>query len=291
MFFEGLPAEHLACTIILRGASKLELRKLKKVTLKMVFARYNWRLEQSFLMDEFAKPPCPKNDSFFCGSKENSPDNKNDTDNGFLNQNHLSTDNKTETTVETLDNMIENENNNIFEENISITTTTCKQKNEHECNNECNEVEISLSNTNTKNDSKRKLSKTDAFNDPLQFYEDDVFNDTNNTQKLSVSEVPLLNRFRKALDYTILSYSPFLTFTIPFLETEVGRRCKLRKFFPKDIYYSAQFCENGNKILDHKVLNVYEKKPTNTHANLKVNLLINMGGGRFLLIIFITKSW
>jgi hypothetical protein len=65
MFFEGCSAQHLGCTVLLRGGTTVELSKLKRVVSRAVFARYNWRLEKSFLMDEFALPPSPPTDSFF----------------------------------------------------------------------------------------------------------------------------------------------------------------------------------------------------------------------------------
>lgn len=37
---------------------------MKKVTSTMIFAAYSWRLEKSFLMDEFARPPLQSDDSF-----------------------------------------------------------------------------------------------------------------------------------------------------------------------------------------------------------------------------------
>ena len=30
-------------------------------------------------------------------------------------------------------------------------------------------------------------------------------------------------------------------FSVPYLETETGRNCALRKFFPQEIFWSAQF--------------------------------------------------
>lgn len=221
MFFEGLPASHLASTIILRGASKIELRKLKSVALNFIFARYSWRLEQSFLMDTFAKPPNPKCDFF--STKENSPDNHYDTENNRI-------------VVPT------------YEDSIFCKTD------------ETNKVEISL-------------SRTEVSEDPLQ---SEHFNSSE--QILSVTEMPLLNRFRKALDDTILSYSPYLMFTVPFLETDLGSKCKLRKFFPKDIYYSAQFLEGGDKTALKQITtcdkkdfvneNIYKVKYMNHSSNL-----------------------
>jgi 1-phosphatidylinositol-3-phosphate 5-kinase len=72
MFFEGCSAQHLGCTVLLRGATKVELSKLKRVVSRAVFARYSWRLEKSFLMDEFALPPSPPTDSFFDETVTNS---------------------------------------------------------------------------------------------------------------------------------------------------------------------------------------------------------------------------
>ncbi len=57
MCFEGCAFPQLGCTILLRGATETELKKLKKVTSAVVFMCYNAKLEKSFLMDEFAKPP------------------------------------------------------------------------------------------------------------------------------------------------------------------------------------------------------------------------------------------
>jgi 1-phosphatidylinositol-3-phosphate 5-kinase len=65
MFFEGCSSQHLGCTALLRGATNSELAKLKRVVSHLVFTQYSWRLEKSFLMDEFARPPSPPTDSFF----------------------------------------------------------------------------------------------------------------------------------------------------------------------------------------------------------------------------------
>jgi 1-phosphatidylinositol-3-phosphate 5-kinase len=84
--------------------------------------------------------------------------------------------------------------------------------------------------------------------DPLHQYmnedEDDVFNRiSSSSQYLNVADIPLLNKFKKALEGTILSVSPYMKFSIPYLETEPGRNCVLRSFFPKELYYSAYFSD------------------------------------------------
>ncbi|XP_045431518.1 1-phosphatidylinositol 3-phosphate 5-kinase isoform X12 [Pipistrellus kuhlii] len=56
MFFEGC-AQHLGCTIKLRGGSDYELARVKDILIFMICVAYHSQLEISFLMDEFAMPP------------------------------------------------------------------------------------------------------------------------------------------------------------------------------------------------------------------------------------------
>ncbi|KAL0372702.1 UNVERIFIED_CONTAM: putative 1-phosphatidylinositol-3-phosphate 5-kinase FAB1C [Sesamum calycinum] len=51
MFFEGCP-RRLGCTVLLRGSSREDLKKVKTVTQYAVFAAYHLSLETSFLADE-----------------------------------------------------------------------------------------------------------------------------------------------------------------------------------------------------------------------------------------------
>lgn len=45
-----------SCSILLRGAEMEVLVKLKRVALLILFARFNWRFESSFLSDEYGLP-------------------------------------------------------------------------------------------------------------------------------------------------------------------------------------------------------------------------------------------
>lgn len=56
MFFEGCP-RHLGCTVLLKGACREELKKVKHVVQYAVFAAYHLSLETSFLADEGASLP------------------------------------------------------------------------------------------------------------------------------------------------------------------------------------------------------------------------------------------
>lgn len=184
MFFEGLPQQHLGGTVILRGAPESELKKVKKVASFYLFAHYNWRLEKSFLMDEYALPP---KDDIFDDNKENSP--------------------------------------LLPPANVAPKTKP-------------NDVKVSTNITvEEKGISKEPV---ETFSDPLRDLESDVYK-TSGKEKLSVAELPFSNEFRKALNGTILSVSPYITFAMPYLETELGKKCKLRSFFPDEIFYSKQF--------------------------------------------------
>lgn len=204
MFFEGLPLAHLGSTVLLRGASKCELIRLKKVASFILFACYNWRLEKSFLMDEFAQPPI---DEFFDESKENSP---------------------TLPSTEFLD--------------IPNNETQTKKNNSRNEERVKQEVE-----------DKRILTEpVENFSDPLHNLADESFH-PDTTEKFSVAELPMSSQFRKALNGTVLSVSPYIVFPVPYLETEVGKKSKLRSFFPEEIYYSNQF-RNEKKIKCTSVL-------------------------------------
>lgn len=218
MFFEGLPLAHLGATVLLRGASNCELVRLKKVASFMLFACYNWRLEKSFLMDEFAQPP---KDEFFDESKENSP-----------------------TTLSTAETLI------------------------HPPPEEIRIKKNSLKNEDRVEDKRISAEPVEKFSDPLQNMGDENFK-LDTTEKFSVAELPMSSQFRKALNGTILSVSPYIVFPVPYLETEVGKKSKLRSFFPGEIYHSNQFI-NGKKT---KCTSALESDAANSgNAQTEVNV-------------------
>ncbi|XP_014610416.1 PREDICTED: 1-phosphatidylinositol 3-phosphate 5-kinase isoform X2 [Polistes canadensis] len=367
MYFEGCANAHLGTTILLRGGSLPELKKVKNVTSTMIFAAYSWRLEKSFLMDEFARPLSPKDNSFLDETtKKNNSDSKN-------NEQLLITKGKDD--VETLPN-IENNEGMDTKENIKLLqiydtgnissnergidktypinrNTFMKDEdmenpsgNDHLLNSaalkqissmlneDCDPYDtLKLFKTKTRsntNDSKdfEQSSKditqcysnsnvplstlkgnTDiqniSFNsgnnleiksgeqsnvsrcveekriygesisdhsDPLHQYlnedEEDVFHQISpNGQYLSVADLPLLNKFKKALEGTVLSVSPYLKFSVPYLETEPGRNCVLRSFFPREIFYSEQFLD---KTKEARISNV------SVEQNLSDKPLLNL---------------
>ncbi|CAH0546520.1 unnamed protein product [Brassicogethes aeneus] len=227
MFFDGLPLPHLGGTVLLRGASRSVLSRLEKVASFMLFTAYNWRLEKSFLMDEFAQPPNTKCE-FLDDSKENSPK--------LPDAKPIALDVK-----------------------LSESTPVKGEKIEHE--------------------GKKILSEEiKDFTDPLHSTYDNS-ESQKTTEQFSVAELPFSNNFRKALDDTILCISPYTLFPIPYLETEVGKKCSLRRFFPTEIYFSEQFNDNNDRkskwkeeteVVSKNISTAEKKKPLHPFLTAKI---------------------
>lgn len=196
MFFEGLPNPHLGGTVLLRGGSKTELNILKNISSLMLFSLYNWRLENSFLMDEYASPPSSTCE-FLDDSKDNSPE--------FPAPKSSNSSTKLEQIEKKNDfNTPKRDKSDVIAESKRIIVETVKD-----------------------------------FTDPLHSYKSE--NHSEVIEKLTVTQLPFANTFRKCLDDSTLSVSPYIVFSVPYLETETGKKSELRKFFPKDIYFSEQF--------------------------------------------------
>lgn len=184
MFFDGCAFPQLGCTLLLRGASGPELKKLKGVTNATVFMYYNAKLEKSFLLDEFAKPPTVPSFTFI----EEIVSPKHGNLKHFLN-------------FETSSKKSENEEKIKVEKNVS----DCKPENVK---------------TDRKIDLEEKRTSAKSVvdhDDPLHFNsrtdDDEVFitSSDNESSNLSFKEVPLKqNNFRTALQDTVLSYSPYI---------------------------------------------------------------------------------
>lgn len=245
MFLEGCSSPHLGCTVLLRGAPVSELAKLKRVTSWLIFACYNWRLEQSFLMDEFANPPFLNEDVFFedvpkekkkklQSNKSNDISIHNQFDPGAVSSPLLNENSTVELFPSQEINSHEMGLKNIPEmhfketENISpniISNKYCvKNKtnnvSEHSDKLSCESVSrlsrLSGKDKSLSEEKRINVESVSDFSDPLHLYlnlEDEVFTDNTGGQAFSVSELPQANKFCKALDDTVLTISPFLKVT------------------------------------------------------------------------------
>ncbi|XP_076228988.1 1-phosphatidylinositol 3-phosphate 5-kinase fab1 isoform X2 [Nomia melanderi] len=374
MYFEGCANPHLGATILLRGGSQAELKKVKNVTSMMIFAAYSWRLEKSFLMDEFARPPSPKDNSFLdetsqkdskdfeatdktlqTRSNEENDDaestdsteilkiSKIEKDSGTSsNEKHIIEieipTNKSTPLKDKMTEQLYSENtlnlnsvkqiSSILSEDIDSYDTlklfkpktkpnvndskaledyiTGKMSHNNDSSNASSGLGTDYSedqnstmelfsgksgekiNKKTEEETEKPKIKDKIVleekriygesisdrSDPLHQYlnedEENVFSQTSpNGQHLSVADLPLLNKFKKALEGTILSVSPYLKFSIPYLETETGRNCVLRSFFPREIFYSAQFLD---KVKEIKTSNAASEQSGNENPLMKLQL-------------------
>ncbi|XP_046687146.1 putative 1-phosphatidylinositol 3-phosphate 5-kinase, partial [Homalodisca vitripennis] len=231
MFLEGCMSPHLGCTVLLRGASTAELAKLKRVTGWLIYALYNWRLEFSFLMDEFAEPPTLGDDNFF-QDDDHSPKKEKLLTSSPLNDNFINSQS------------MQQLRNSGGSRSPSVKRVKSADKENRESDESLSDrTKLSGKEKSISDERRMNVESVSDFSDPLHLYmnlDDDVFKKSNNGQSLSVSEPAKSNRFRKALDDTLLSVSPFLKFSVPYLETENGRNCLLRRYFPKQVYWTAQ---------------------------------------------------
>lgn len=365
MYFEGCANPHLGATILLRGGSQTELKKVKNVTSMMIFAAYSWRLEKSFLMDEFARPPSPKDNPFLDETCKDFKDfqetnkilhakvsEENDLllghckeytenqeilkvsevqeDSGSVSSDKLCLElelslNEGTPIKDIVSNSIKQissilsedidpydtlklfkpkTKSSVIDEKAAGNCLTSKTNNDNLNNssdldidgkqdtnstvelfggkttikvnkNIKEEVEKSKIKDKVVSEEKRIYGESISdHSDPLHQYlnedEEDVFSQTSpNGQHLSVADLPLLNKFKKALEGTILSVSPYLKFSVPYLETETGRNCILRSFFPREIFYSVQFMD---KVKEIKTGNVFTEQSVieNPLMNLKL---------------------
>lgn len=78
--------------------------------------------------------------------------------------------------------------------------------------------------------------------DPLYNYQknkdDTIFFSSHTLQEKSFKHC---QKFKKLLKEVILSVSPFISYELPYLETESGSMCINRKFFSEEIYWSQHF--------------------------------------------------
>lgn len=201
LMFVETPSNPRSCSVLLRGSNYNELVRVKRVAAFLLFARYNWRLEMSFLLNELARPPVPKPNIF--ESKDYSPcsDITKQSAITFSNTEYL------------------------HEKNNSRVKKSEKK---------CDERFVNKENVQD-------------FSDPLRTTEI-VTNDFDSEYLVKFAvEQPCDNRFRTALNSTILSISPFSHFPLPYLETEIGRKCALRSRFPNELFYSKQWSDTIEK--------------------------------------------
>ncbi|ELU02982.1 hypothetical protein CAPTEDRAFT_176607 [Capitella teleta] len=72
----------------------------------------------------------------------------------------------------------------------------------------------------------------------------------------------LQNKFKKALEDVILSISPLVKYSVPYLESNAGSECRLRSYFSRDLYQSALFSDSPQQKIT-EVIQPLEKSAAN----------------------------
>lgn len=292
MFFDGC-ATHLGCTVILRGASNAELKRVKMITNFMIYAVYNWKLERSFLIDEHTYIAPLPSESFDLEDREFDEDHGGD---GLDKAEVLVDSVSAKTICESVKDSEASENDgsvdDVFLGAISVTApveTASLDIIDNLVDKDITLEAQKVSSKNGKGDAektgmpvptiglfdKAKLTQTVSdFSDPLHSY----LNSGASPQEtpleplrgtFSLTEEPLANNFRKALDETILSCSPYIRYNVPYLESEAGHNCLLRRFFQRDMYQSVLF-EKDNLMRRPKFSETESKSTTDTNRNVQI---------------------
>lgn len=228
LMFTETPSNPRGCSVLLRGGDYHELIRVKRVAAFLLFTRYNWRMELSFLLNEFACPPLPKTNIF--DSKDYSPCTEINATRNITYQQNDDCDIQQATQL-----------------NLEHRSKKCDKKIEKK--------------TDEKIITKKNVQD---FSDPLRAK--DIMTsscDLESPVKFAV-EQPCDNRFRTALNSTILSISPFSQFPLPFLETEQGKKCLLRSCFPKEMFYSKQWSDNVEKTYERTNSSMTNPNPDET---------------------------
>ncbi|XP_066263826.1 1-phosphatidylinositol 3-phosphate 5-kinase-like isoform X13 [Branchiostoma lanceolatum] len=228
MFFEGC-ASHLGCTVVLRGGSDIELKKVKQIMQFMVYMCYHSRLEISFLMDEFAMPP-------------GQPDTKGSPPHTALAPNSRQKDKLA------------------AKENPSEEKSSEKEKH---AKMPLKEVVIG----SPEEESPLEANIQADFAHPLQ----------RNWRSASYVEVgdretqltSLISQFETEVSKRKLCTSPFLQQDMPYLLTDEGNRCVLRKYFPTQVFWSGRFelTPEREKQLERERSKLYELEPMRGKEN------------------------
>ncbi|KAL8580115.1 hypothetical protein ACOMHN_061229 [Nucella lapillus] len=260
-------ATHLGCTINLFGGSLSELKRVKLILKFMAYVAYNSLLELCFAMDEFAMPPpgseeLAENMEGFDSSTDTNPieiGGEEPTDiSGFQDsQGVVTACTKRDSDFVMVEEGEEEEEAVEKEPGEDPDTTThymslqeAIDKDSAEKENVSPNPEQSRLQTGTSEEGpsiKRQLSHVTELtdcSDPLLGYQkhqdDSIFRRSHSIQFQEQKETTS-HQFRHTLHGTILSASPYIKYSLPFLESEPGAKCFTRSFLPSDIYWSALF--------------------------------------------------
>ncbi|XP_059558939.1 1-phosphatidylinositol 3-phosphate 5-kinase isoform X10 [Myotis daubentonii] len=263
MFFEGC-AQHLGCTIKLRGGSDYELARVKEILIFMICVAYHSQLEISFLMDEFAMPPTLTQNASFHSLIEGQEDE------GAAQEPFSGSPLPREPDLPSeflpCDGSSLLEPGLVFEkgdqESDSVPQDVAPMKHQEYATAACPAgvpcalfpsvpeslllLHVDEQQAAPGTEQPETLQQTDELEDPksqMKAFRDPLQDDTGVyvTEEVTSSEDKLKTyslAFKQELKDVILCISPVITFREPFLLTEKGMRCSARDYFAEQVYWS-----------------------------------------------------
>lgn len=237
MYFDGC-AKNLGCTVTLRGSSlPSELRAMKKILRFMTYAMYNARLESAFLFDELAAPPDMA--SLTLAASAYSPTSICDSEFDVVQLPTKLRDKPASNNRDTAD----------AQSDIPVSNSQSMEtvNGEAYCSTSCSQqLKSGLVAVTSSSDSSSYFN-TDGIEamDVLRGCEHasselegccNMSGANDNEEELHQCEAA----FSRALSQTLLTVSPCSQVDLPYLETVAGARCRLRRHFPNEIYFSPR---------------------------------------------------
>ena len=236
MYFDGC-AKNLGCTVTLRGSTSIaELRSMKNILQFMTYAMYNARLESAFLFDELAAPPDPA--SLNALTSAYSPTSICDSEFDMV-----------PLPAKLSSKPASNGTSAVIQNNSVVSNGPLLDSRNGSCGDACDgapcsqqskselvavtdgPLYVSVEGGEILEQSQGGGYKSDGCNMPAARQHDNEDDDPVHQREAA---------FGTAVSRTLLTVSPCSQVQLPYLETAAGARCRLRRHFPAEIYWSQQ---------------------------------------------------
>lgn len=218
MFFDECK-HNQACTIVLRGGSQLELRKVKKVLQFAVFAAYSNLLENRFLWNEFAQPLTPPSYEELLEAIEQATSRQGIQSCVYPCLPELAVDASNDFTLE--------------------------DKGTEESRSPGGSLEVSLF---------AKVSDAAELNREVMIYTDATREGTPSSTAIGHAYHTKQDVFLKALSTTLLTFSPQVSFPVPFLLQDSIKLRHMATYLPEAIFWSEKFAPETEVVSEVKEL-------------------------------------
>lgn len=218
MFFDECK-HNLACTIVLRGGSQFELRKVKKVLRFAVFAAYSNLLENRFLWNEFAQPLVPPSYKKFVEAAEQAKSGQ-------------------ETSVSVYP-------------CLPTPAVDASDSVTHKAEGTGSTLEVSMF---------AKVSDASELSRESLIYTDAIREGSPSSTPIEHAFHTKQDAFLKALSSSLLTFSPHVSFSVPFLLQDDIKVRHMEMYLPEAICWSEKFAPENEVVTETRGL-VAKQRP------------------------------